>query len=261
MVMIHPSRSSLSYFIPFRSAPRVRQRGFVTISFGGPPASGKSNRLLFLSGLVGGAGATIVGGIPMIEAGELALLTCVPFPAGYAFYHWSGLKDAVDFVRHPIQILKQKAVAINPADQSENTAQLFTVLRQAAKAYVVGIPGAGILVDVAFNEVEKVVNTHKNEVRAILKVTLEEIQEAAKARGRDSKEVAWNILAILRVKLGQVQALASAAGQDKIAPLFDQFPGFHEHADRILGVRASLLPVYQKGLEKVVPLASPSHSF
>lgn len=144
--------------------------------------------------------------------------------------------------------------------EAETTAELLAALRQAAKAYVTAIPGAGALVDVAFNEIEKVVYAHKDEARDILKTAFEEMQEAAKARGADYKGTAWDILAILRAKLGQVQALAAAAGQDKIGPLFDRFPGFYEHASgHVLGVRTSLLSLRQKGLEKVMWLASLSY--
>lgn len=57
--------------------------------------------------------------------------------------------------------------------------------------------GAGILVDLAFNEIEKVVETHKDEAGVILKSAFNEVQEAVKARG-DRKEAAWDVLAILR---------------------------------------------------------------
>jgi hypothetical protein len=180
---------------------------------------------------------------------------------GYTFYHWSGLKTAMDAIHHPIEFYRQYRNAqkaqmesgkgINGA-QMETSAQILLVLRDLTKLYVAPIPGASGLVDLAFNEIEKVVDAHKDEARAILITTFNEVKAAVKARGEDSKGAGWDILAILRDRLGQIQALASAASQDKIGPLFERIPGFHEHAPRhISGVRDSLSPVYRKGLEKV----------
>jgi hypothetical protein len=179
---------------------------------------------------------------------------------GYAFYHWSGLKNAVDAIKHPVQFLRQykslpQSVEVDQdvKGQPNTTTQILTALRFLAKAYVAPIPGSGVLVDLAFDGVEKIIDTHKEEARAILKSALQEVQEAAKTRGEGSKAVAWDVLAILRNRLGQIQALASAVGQDKIGLIFESIPGFHEHAScHVSGARDSILPVYQKGLAKVM---------
>ncbi|KAJ3572389.1 hypothetical protein NP233_g3123 [Leucocoprinus birnbaumii] len=230
-----PLTRSAGSLPPRRLHPR---RGLLTLNFGSASGEpGGSRRLIVLSAFLGGATVTAVG--------------------GYAFYHWSGLKTAVDIVRHPIAAFKRfkmprdAAIESELDVQAETSAQVLAALRQIAKIYVSPIPGAGILVDLAFNEIEKAVEAHKDEAGAILRSAFNEVQEAIKARGGNTKEAAWDVLAILRDKLGQIQDLTSAAGRDRIGPIFESIPGFHEHAPRyISGVRDSLLPTYQMGLEK-----------
>lgn len=133
----------------------------------------------------------------------------------------------------------------------ETNAQILAALRSLAKTYVAPLPGAGILVDIAFNEIDRTVDTLKDEVVvSILKSAYSEVQTAVKTRGEDAKKTAWDIVTILRNRLGQVQV--SALGQDRIGPIFERLPGFFEHTSRhISDAHQSLSPVFQKGLEKV----------
>lgn len=173
---------------------------------------------------------------------------------GYALYHWSGLSIVVDGIRRVTGKSERKSDA-----QNETTLQLFSALRMLAKSYVATVPGAGILVDVAFDQVEGIVDAHQEEARAILKTAMEDIQIAVKAHGKNSKAAAWDVLIILRDKLGQIQASASGVGQNKIGPLFENFDGFREHANQripqVLASVHSLRSAAQKGLEKVRSLA------
>lgn len=132
----------------------------------------------------------------------------------------------------------------------ETNAQILAALRSLAKTYVAPLPGAGILVDIAFNEIDRTVDTLKDEVVvSILKSAYSEVQTAVKTRGEDAKKTAWDIVTILRNRLGQVQV--SALGQDRIGPIFERLPGFFEHTSRhISDAHQSLSPVFQKGLEK-----------
>jgi hypothetical protein len=133
-----------------------------------------------------------------------------------------------------------------------------------AKSYVAGIPGAGILVDTAFDQVEGIVDAHRDEARAILKTAMEDIQNAVKAHGADPQAAAWDVLIILRDKLGQIQASASEAGQNRVGPLFENFHGFREHANQripeVLASMHSLRSVAKKGLEKARSLVFQSRS-
>ncbi|KAF7783053.1 hypothetical protein Agabi119p4_2429 [Agaricus bisporus var. burnettii] len=209
---------------------RVPHRTFITVQLG--PSGGSNSRwLLTLSGFAGGAVATAAG--------------------GYAIYRWSGIGDIVDKVRRFTRRSEQRNDS-----QNETAAQLFSALRMLAKAYVAGIPGAGILVDTAFDQVGNIVDSHQEEARTALKSAMEDIQKAVKARGTDSKTAAWDVLIILRDKLGQIQASASASAEDqnKIGTIFENFRGYHEHASqRVPEVRASmssLLSAGRKRLEK-----------
>ncbi|KAF5345811.1 hypothetical protein D9756_010874 [Leucocoprinus leucothites] len=218
----------------------VRRRGLITLNFGGPsdgPSDGSRTLLIALSAFVGGATATLAG--------------------GYVFYHWSGLKAIVDIIRHPVESLKQQqsrqdASAEGRASaQPETNAQITAALRQIVKAHVAAIPGANLVVDIAFNEIDKFLYTKKDDVHVILISTLKDVQEAVNRAGEDTKAAAWSILAILRKKLAEIQVTASAAGQDTIGPIFERLPGFHEHASRHLsGIRDAILPVWKVGLRK-----------
>lgn len=128
----------------------------------------------------------------------------------------------------------------------ETNAQILAALRSLAKTYVAPLPGAGILVDIAFNEIDRTVDTLKDEVVvSILKSAYSEVQTAVKTRGEDAKKTAWDIVTIRQVQV-------SALGQDRIGPIFERLPGFFEHTSRhISDAHQSLSPVFQKGLEKV----------
>jgi len=165
------------------------------------------------------------------------------------------MKTVVDAARHPINFFKQyQAHRASPVEaevdaQPETQAQILAALRLLAKTYVAPLPGAGILVDVAFNEIDRAVDTHKDEVVSILKSAYSEVQTAVKTRGGDAKGTAWDVMAILRNRLGEVEV--SALGQDRIGPIFEQIPGFREHASRISDLHESLSPAFHKGVEKV----------
>ena len=168
-----------------------------------------------------------------------------------------GHKNIVDAARHPVEFLKwyrshrEVPVAAGENARPETNAQILAALRSLAKTYVAPLPGAGILVDIAFNEIDRTVDTLKDEVVvSILKSVYSEVQTAVKTRGEDAKKTAWDIVTILRNRLGQVQV--SALGQDRIGPIFERLPGFFEHTSRhISDAHQSLSPVFQKGLEKV----------
>jgi len=165
------------------------------------------------------------------------------------------MKIVVDVARHPINFLRQyQSHRVSPVDagvnaQPETKAQILAALRLLAKAYVAPLPGAGILVDVAFNEIDQAVDTHKEEIVSILKSAYNEVQTTVKTGGRDAKETAWDVIAILRNRLGEIEV--SALGHDRIGPIFERIPGFREHASRISDVHESLSPAFHKGLEKV----------
>jgi len=165
------------------------------------------------------------------------------------------MKTVVDAARHPINFLRQyQPHRVSPVDAGvdalpETKAQILAALRLLVKAYVAPLPGAGILVDVAFNEIDRAVDTHNDEIVSILKSAYSEVQTAVKTRGGDAKETAWDVLAILRNRLGEVEV--SALGQDRIGPIFERIPGFREHASRISDTHKSLSPAFHQGLEKV----------
>lgn len=130
-------------------------------------------KLLALSGFAGGAVTTVVG--------------------GYAFYHWSGLGDLVEIVR---RVLGEPSPggspnAVGAVVEAGATAASLAVLRQIVKAHVEAVPGAGVLVDLGFNKLDKVVEAYKEEAHGLLGTA---IADVVQARGEELKGTIRDIL-------------------------------------------------------------------
>lgn len=143
---------------------------------------------------------------------------------GYTWYHFSGVKKAVDAARSAKIYLEQTKHRLRskPADA-------LSSLRQAAKSYVAIIPFAGIFVDKAFDSIDEVVDAHSDEAQAIAAKTYEDLQ--AVIEGHDDKagaQTALKILAILRRDAKEITAVGLKVGGSVIDPLAKKFPAVQD---------------------------------
>ena len=85
-------------------------------------------------------------------------------------------------------------------------------LRQAAKTYVAIYPGAGFLVDIAFNVIDQTVDTHAEEANAILNKVYTDILRIVKKGGNEHRMGSFfDILAIARNPLKDIEIEKHAA--------------------------------------------------
>ncbi|RXW23341.1 hypothetical protein EST38_g2513 [Candolleomyces aberdarensis] len=83
----------------------------------------------------------------------------------FAFYHFSGLRGAVDTAQVVVAEIKQAQVL---AIRDQKPAQALSFLRVAAKTFVRGYPFAPFLVDRAFDAVDAAVDAHGKEAAVVI---------------------------------------------------------------------------------------------
>jgi hypothetical protein len=121
------------------------------------------------------------------------------------------MKRAVDTFKPAISFLGQAKVELN-----NNTApsQVLGYLRQAAKAYVAFLPGAGFIVDRCFDTISQTVDTHAEEANAILNKAYIDIFKVVMKGGNENRMgSAIDILAITGTLLQDMKGLGIKAGQ------------------------------------------------
>lgn len=131
--------------------------------------------------------------------------------AGYALYHYSGMKRVVNTFNPAIKFLGQARDQLN---KDTAPSQVLGYLRQAAKAYVAFLPGAGFLVDRSFDAISQTVDDHAEEANTILNKAYVDILKVV-VKGGDENRMGSvvDILAITRNLLKDMKDLGIKAGQ------------------------------------------------
>ena len=132
-----------------------------------------------------------------------------PLLEGYAFYHYSGMKQTVDTFNPAMRSLGQAGDQLN---KNGDPSLILALLRQAAKANVAFFPGAGILVDIIFDAIDQAVDTHATEANVILNKALNKayvdiLRVIKKAGDEHRMGSAVDILVIARNLLKDMKAL------------------------------------------------------
>jgi len=213
----------------------------------------------FGKSVVIGATAGVAGAGTLLAAGTHNIychLFYSPFPGGYALYHLSGMRQAVDTFRPAVDFLGQAKVQL---DKHSAPSQVLGYLRQAAKNYVAFLPGTGWLVDKCFDTISQTVDTHAEEANAILNKAYMDILKVVMKGGNEHRVgSAIDILAIIRTLLKDMKGLGIKAGQ----PISQELE-IEKHAATVSTAATSVLvaiksrgPAVQKSLsdfsEKVV---------
>lgn len=116
-------------------------------------------------------------------------------------------------------------------------------LRQAAKAYVAYLPGAGFLVDRAFDVADDVVATHSEDATAIISQAYRNILQVVQQGENEHKtSAALQIVSIARRLLKDLTALGVKAGK----PISDQLD-LEQKAGAVSAAAGSL---YQEAISK-----------
>lgn len=149
---------------------------------------------------------------------------CSTWTAGYAYYHFSGAKKAVDTAKATKAYLEQTAQSIREkAPKNPNEAIAF--LRDVAKKYTSVIPGLSTYVDSTFDTLDELHDSHREEVNKILSEAYEGAQDAVKGeKSVADVEVAKKLWGVLGKMIFQLQDLSKRAGSDAFAKLEKKHP-------------------------------------
>ncbi len=134
------------------------------------------------------------------------------FLLGYAWYSFSGVKGAVTSV-HSTKSYIENAFK-KTTEKAPEPSQAVQWLKETVQSYTRLIPGASKYVDSAFADIEKVQETHGDEVNQIINDTYKELKDTTnKGFSMEAAAQVWDVLQDTFKRLGKV---AGGAGQDII---------------------------------------------
>lgn len=106
----------------------------------------------------------------------------------YAYYRYSGAKDAVDTARSVSSSAKQakdKLADLSPS----STKEALGLAKSIAKSYASAIPGGSHVIDQGFDQLEGFLETHGERAAQVVKETYADLEQAAKDSGDKSEKV------------------------------------------------------------------------
>ena len=141
------------------------------------------------------------------------LLTYANETIGYAYYHTSGLKTAVQTTKEIKSYLQSSKDSLlqKARESTKNPSQTLRYLRDVAKSYVAFVPGASGYVDATFDTFDELHETHADEVDKILKDVADELSKTAEEGGADVTTAA-RVYEILRSATARLQELSKKVG-------------------------------------------------
>ena len=128
---------------------------------------------------------------------------------GYAFYHFSGAKSAVQSASQAKGYFDNAtdSLKVKFDEKTPDTNQAIQTLRETANKYASFIPGGRGYVDSAFNDLESIRKKHGDEVDKIVSEAYGELRDVSKKGvSMDSARDTYNVLA------KHVERLFSLAG-------------------------------------------------
>lgn len=143
---------------------------------------------------------------PLIAGAIGGLVTLV---GGYAWYHFSGTKKVVQTARSTIETMEAAKQKVSEKTPSPFEAMGF--IRSTTQSYLSSIPGAGPAVNAAFQELDKLSESHGEEVNKILLETYQELRGVIDNGGFDRK-TGEQVTDILKRRAKQMKELSKDAG-------------------------------------------------
>lgn len=143
-----------------------------------------------------------------------------PSQAGYAYYHFSGVKTIVNAASSTKAQLTKLTQGIQNSAPEPNEALKW--LRSTASSYAAFIPGAKSYVDSAFDDLDAVSAKHGDEVEAIVQKSYKDLKAATKSGlTMETATKSWSIIEDTIKQLGE---LAS----DSMSEIMDNHPDLKE---------------------------------
>ncbi|EMD33600.1 hypothetical protein CERSUDRAFT_98163 [Gelatoporia subvermispora B] len=163
--------------------------------------------------------------------------------AGYAYYHFSGTKKAVDAGKSAHASLQEtKRTIQEKAPKSAN--EVLDFLRGVTKTYVGMIPGASKYVDSTFGTLDQLRETHGEDVERILNEAYDEIRKVLSEGEGVTVETGMKIMGVFSRRIGELDEIARRAGQDVLQSLGEKHP---EIADKLGGAYGQLRKFAEQG--------------
>jgi len=139
---------------------------------------------------------------------------------GYGAYHFSGVKTAVNTVSSAKSSLESAKNQMAKATPDPKVA--IGWLKSVANSYAGAIPGGAFLLDQTFDQLEKLADTHGDEVKKILNDSYAEIQKVvSEAKGKD---VGDQVTIVIQKAVGQMQKLTGNVSENYLQPLLEKSP-------------------------------------
>lgn len=155
---------------------------------------------------------------------------------GYTYYHFSGIKRAVDASKEIRAYLERTKQAVANKAPSE----AWKSLRNLAKSYGALVPGSAIAIDWAFDSVEPVFEEHRPEAVTILTKAQQEIDDIMKTKDElTNTELASRILQVIGKHVNEIGRLGGKTVTPFLQPVKDRLPDkayLVEKADQSVGM-------------------------
>ncbi|KAG8684335.1 hypothetical protein FRC11_012251 [Ceratobasidium sp. 423] len=146
--------------------------------------------------------------------------------SGYLFYHFSGIKPAVDTVVNVSNNLKTAKTRIKESFSPSN--QALSYIRSIAKAHVAFIPGGSWAVDSIFDLTDELHSTRRKEIDSIIFDAYNDIKKITDKRGSMNVGSLLAILGVLRRRVGELGKVAGKASSDAVSPILKRYPGLRD---------------------------------
>jgi hypothetical protein len=203
--------------------PRAALRSTRTLKPRGPSQSLQPRHVRFQStapanastGAPSGSSSALVGGL---AGGVFAFLL------GYTWYSFSGVKSTVNSVQSTKSYVE--SAFRKTTEKAPEPSQAVQWLKETVQSYTKLIPGASKYVDSVFQDIEKIQESHGDEVNKIINDTYGQLKDVTnKGFSMEAATQAWDILQDAFKRIGK---LAGSAGQEIIdnhPQLKEQFGG------------------------------------
>ncbi|KAJ4498374.1 hypothetical protein C8R41DRAFT_864842 [Lentinula lateritia] len=162
------------------------------------------------------------------------------FGAGYTYYHFSGIKRAVD-------VSKQSSVYLEQTKQSivKHSNEALDYLRQLMKSSVAVVPGSGMAVDILFDSVGQIFEEHREEASAILAKAQEEVESIIKQKDQlTNAQQAAQVMAVVGKHMNEIGRLGAKASGPLLQSVIARLPDkayLAEKADQSVGLLKGFL--------------------
>jgi hypothetical protein len=114
------------------------------------------------------------------------------------------------------------------AENTPNPSQALAYLRSVAKSYSAVIPGASSYVDSTFDGIDKLTETHGDEVNKIVSDAYNEIKDIVSKQKTIDLETAIQVLNVIKKRGAELSKLAADIGSDALGPILDKHPEVKE---------------------------------